>query len=177
MAIIRQYVDPITGTVHATKQSTTKEFDTFDDDGSGASFGLYMPVLMENPSKPLAVLEHIGDEDIKSLAINIMLRWPLRQLETPVKKSVLSRINVALIKALDSLVPDVDYELNSGDEVDVSICIGDYSVYPMLQTEFVAEKLLEVVLECVLKCDYCGFIVSAEDKACPGCRRKRVGYS
>lgn len=122
--IYRKYVDPITGGYSENPVMRTDfTYNTihFVDNGS-----------------PDIVLEYSLDDDIKSLVMNLMLP------KMPDQKR--DELNRFLFKYLTALLPE---SLNIGVETTeqgITIILPDFSGYPLLQTEKLAEALLAKAL-------------------------------
>ena len=120
-------------------------------------------------------MEHVDDPDIKSLALNIEIRWPKTQAIDSQKKIVtktLERISKRLSRLLPTSIMEDAVRLgaiDAFDDIGLYANILDYSKMPHIDTEQLAELVLKEVLDVLVRCTKCSYIVVADDDVCPEC--------
>ena len=130
--ITRRYIDPLTG--------------AYSDRPTNIRGVTFATIHFQDPSQPGVLLEHVLDEDIHSLSVNIVTAHPRAISE-------MNRLNAEIFAYLNNVLPsdtDVGVE-TSEDGSGVYISIPDFSRYPMLQSEFLAEELLRRTLLTIAK--------------------------
>jgi hypothetical protein len=133
----KSYLDPVTNECYSEKPDMSSE--------------LFFPAMYLIDDKTQLILEHVSDAEIHSLSVNIDFNEYLKL--TGIRKDVLANwISAAKSEVeiyLQTKLPDdLTYTSDISDNF-LSFSLPDYSNYPMMQTESIAEHIFNLVLSCV----------------------------
>jgi hypothetical protein len=138
--IKKSYFDPLTNASYSKKPELKG--------GMGAFF---VPAMYLIDDVTEILLEHVADDEISSLSINIDLLPYAQKASVPARGIVALQLQLAIKirEFLDKhLRQKVVYKIDTNMENMVCLEMPDYSALPHLQTENLADEMLNIAIRC-----------------------------